>query len=98
MRCCDSATSPLRISSNTSRTNALPSPHLRITRNLCDINCEWDKNDDIGTYFTEVEKLEEELVLDPYGITWPEEMQFLQVVAQMYQCGIFTRKEIMEWE
>jgi len=70
---------------------------LQKNKKLADINCVWDKNDDIGTYFAQVERLEEEL-LDHYGITWPEEMQLLQVVAQMYECGIFTRKEIMAWE
>lgn len=70
---------------------------LEKNKKLADINCIWDKNDGIGTYFTQVKKLEEELQYH-CDITWPEAMQLLQVVAQMYECGIFTRKEIMGWE
>ena len=78
-------------------TKGLALTTLEKNTKLAEIQCEWDKNDDIGTYFTKVEKLEEEFD-DHYGITWPEDLQLLQVVAQMYQCGIFTRKEIMAWE
>lgn len=70
---------------------------LQKNQKLGKIQCEWDKNDNIGTYFTTIKKLEEDLQ-DHCGIKWPKELQLLQVIAQMYEYGIFTRKEIMAWE
>ena len=70
---------------------------LEKNKKLAEISIAWDKNDDIDTFFDKVDKLKDDLS-DHYTIEWPEELQLLQVVAQMFESGIFTRREIMDWE
>ena len=66
-------------------------------KKLRDIHVEWDKNDDVATFFDNLDKLEEEMA-DDFSITWPEEMKIIAAVEAMYDSGAFTRDEMIEWE
>lgn len=57
----------------------------------------WDHDDDIRTYFTKLDKLEEELK-NEYAIDWPTKMKIMQAVNKMYDCCHISKKDMMDWE
>jgi len=66
-------------------------------KKLTDTQLPWDADDDIRTYFTKLNKLEEEL-RDEYNIKWPTSLKILQAVNEMYDSNNFDEKEMMTWE
>ena len=66
-------------------------------KKLTEIAIEWNVNDDIETYYSNVDKLEEEL-RDDYDIAWQESMKIPIVTDAMYKSSFFTETEMMEWE
>ena len=62
-----------------------------------DTQLPWDPDDDIHTYFTKLDKLEEEL-RDEYNIECPTSLKILQAVNEMYESNNFEEKEMMAWE
>ena len=71
---------------------------LKLNRNSDgSFTVEWDKNDDVTTFFDGLDKLEEEMA-DDYGITWPTNLKIITAVEAMYDSGAFTRDEMIEWE
>ena len=64
---------------------------------LKEIQVSWDKNDSITTFFSNLDRLEDELA-DDYNIEWTTDLKILAAVMEMYTSGIFDRKEMMAWE
>ena len=56
---------------------------------LTKFNCEWDQSQDIESYFTKVDDLEEELE-DSYGLTIPEILKITMVMNQLANSGVLT--------
>jgi hypothetical protein len=66
-------------------------------KKLRETHVEWDKNDDIVTYFDALDRMENALE-DDYGIEWPTEMKIITAMEAMYSSTMFTKAEMREWE
>ena len=57
----------------------------------------WEPGEDVGAYFTKLDKLEEELD-NEYGIEWPTSMKMMVALGAMYDSNTFDEREMMAWE
>ena len=57
----------------------------------------WEPGEDVNTYFTKLDKLEEELD-DEYGIEWPTSLKMMVALGAMYDSNTFDEREMMAWE
>ena len=64
---------------------------------LREVHVPWDNNDDIYTFFTNIELAAQDLE-DNYEIVWTDEMKTIHACEAMYKSGSFTKAEKKEWE
>jgi hypothetical protein len=60
-------------------------------------HADWDKNDDIWTFFQLLNQIKDNLE-DDYGIIWLVELKIIVAMEAIYKSGSFDKTELKEWE